>query len=283
MIEVGQVQMETEIQDERSRKRQEIGLSAGRPTAKAAPQRPPDETVPLGQRWWLIALFSLAALATTLLILARFLGSPTNWSQLEWPTFSGTAQEAVTTDVTTDESVLNVSQDRPSQAESDPSIVDVETSFGEDTYKIEVEPGQAEWMSMGVLAPVPHRVATEVTVSDATPDGYGGLMGRYQDDNNFYLFWVNGQQEFQVLLQSGGQLYALRDWTALETVNPAGSANQLAIEDNGRTLKFFNNDTLLMEIKNLIFPVADVGVIGGATGDVTAEVAFERFELDRIK
>jgi len=262
-----------DTENERARKRVEIGLSPERPTANASPLRPPDQPVSLNQRRWLAALFGLAALAVLLLIWAKFIGSPTAWSEISRS--GDLSEQPSASNGLTDESL--VLDEDAGEGPWDMGALE------EGTYRMRIEPGQAAWSTLDTLAPVPHRVVADIVVSAKTPEGYGGLIGRHQNDKNFYFFWVNGKGQFQILLQSEGQLYTLRDWTDSETVNLAGTLNKLAIEDNGSTLKFFNNDVFLIEVGNLIFPVADVGVIGGAAGEIVAEVEFDRFELIRTQ
>src|SRR5262245_10741673 len=72
-----------QLDDERARKRVAIGLAPRRPTAKAAPQRPPDEHTGVLQRWWTVWLLLAVTAATVLLLFAKVLDSPTDWSPVQ--------------------------------------------------------------------------------------------------------------------------------------------------------------------------------------------------------
>ncbi len=53
----------------------------------------------------------------------------------------------------------------------------------------------------------------------------------------------------------------------------------LAVEDDGQTLRFYGNNMLLYEIKQIDLPAGDVGLVGGAEERGAAEVQFDRLQL----
>src|SRR5690606_16714437 len=84
---------ETEL-DERARKRMEVGLSPRRPTAKAAPQRPPDvQTLPMPPLALALLLLLILALTTGLVVMNLTGWAPT-WWPLALPTGGGTDRQA---------------------------------------------------------------------------------------------------------------------------------------------------------------------------------------------
>ena len=124
-----------------------------------------------------------------------------------------------------------------------------------------------------------HRFQTSATVAARTPWGYVGIVDHYQNQSGFYIFVVDGQGRFQVLLDKDSALTALQPWTKADYLNPAGTANVLAVEDDGQTLRFYGNNMLLYEIKQIDLPAGDVGLVGGAQERGAAEVQFDWLQL----
>ncbi|MCB0132430.1 MAG: hypothetical protein KDD78_16325, partial [Caldilineaceae bacterium] len=124
----------------------------------------------------------------------------------------------------------------------------------------------------------PLRLQATVVVNAATPTGYAGLVGRLNDGRNFYLFAVDGQGRYQVQLQRDGLWSTLRPWTSAAAIQPAGIANHLRLDDDGRTVTFAVNDTILFSTDIVRLPAGSAGVAGGAQAQ-PAQVDFSQFTL----
>lgn len=269
--------------DERARKRMEVGLSPRRPTAKSAVLRPPDvQTLPLPPAVLALTLVGVV-LATLLLVAANLNGMLPSW----WPAWNGPAatnSEPTLLEAPSQEYGLRLADDF-SQTDSPLRQGTLEGEWKlelipeESVYRIEVVPNHLAWSLVGVGALYDYRLQTSVLVDAQTPGGYAGLIARYEDDRNFYLFAVNGDGRYQIQQQVGDETVTIQPWTQAPFLNRAGSANVLTVQDNGDLLQFYGNGMLLAEITTAVEVVGYVGVAAGAVGEGAANVRFDWFQL----
>jgi hypothetical protein len=279
--------------EERARKRAQIGLSPARPTARPTFQRPPDETAGRGCLWPLVGLVAVIALATLLLLGARLSGAPTTW-----PTVQATLQSWWANLTNTRGLVAEIpfSAHPPSRYR-----LIAEENFTQTTgllacnqqdgqwdmvyqpedgiYHIEIAPNRLGWSTLGAMVVRNFRVDLALTIADLRPDGYAGLLARYQNHDNFYLFGIDGRGRYQVQLWQNGQLQTLIPWTENRRLHLAGTANILSVEDDGATLRLAVNDQPLFVVQTPVLPVGDIGVFGAAPAQSNAEVVVDWLKL----
>lgn len=306
------------ITDEAARKRQEIGLSARRETARTAVMRPPtnrgSSTVTTADRdaedvggfggWWLAAFVSLLAIATFLLVAARFLQSPTDLvtvdtqvanitrgklslqglqgvlDQVRQRTGSATSRELTPRlfdDFSSADSLLPSGGD-----DSRSQQVDVQNSV----YQMRVESGNAAWSLLGDSSLKSYRLETSARVSFEHPQSSAGLIVRFVDENHFYLFVVDGEGRFQVLRANGeGNWQELLPWLPSPAINGAGVGNVLEVEDRGSEIHFSVNGTPLFRHQvaaDEVERTGDAGLWSAATGKDLAVVEFDRIRLEPL-
>lgn len=264
-----------------SRKRTAIGLSPRRPTAQTAVHRPPRTGLFSGKNWILVGLVVGLAFATLLLLTAQLLGAPTSWVALRatvgalWRGEALPASGEQTTappgyfirfadDFTQKSALLACTQ----QAGQWRLQVDPEKGV----YQMQIWPGHAAWSTLGIQLQPPYRLEGNFTVVDLMPSASAGYIGRFQDANHFYIFVVDGLGRFQVQLWREGVLETLQPWTAHPALQPAGVANRLMFEDDGKVLRLFANDTLLYEQTAVAWPTGATGLFGGATEAGMADI-----------
>jgi hypothetical protein len=270
--------------DARARKRMEVGLSPRRPTAKAAPQRPPDvQTLPLPPA--ALALLLLGVLVVTGLLLAANVAEwrPAWWLALSTADANRTAP-AGAIPLAPDGYVLRLSEDfsQPTSAllqGEQRQEWRTELLPAESVYQMQVWPGHLAWSLLGLEAVADYRLQTNVMVATTAPDGYAGLVVRYQDERNFYLLAVDGMGRYLVQLQNGDQTVIVQPWTPVDFLNRAGSANVLTVEDRGDRLGFYGNGLLLYELAGPVLTPGFVGLAAGAPGEDVAEARFDWLQL----
>ena len=300
--------------DMRARKRIQVGLSPRRPTAKAALQRPPDyQTLPLPPLALALVLVGIVLL-TTGLVAANLLGVMPEWLP-SWQRNGATLTNAPRTLTTVGNGTggagsyaytLQLADDF-SQATSELMQGSRENEWRteliptESVYRMTVWPNHLAWSLLGQDDLQGYRLQTNTLVDGQTPGGYAGIIARYQDERNFYLFAVDGSGRFLVQQQAGEQLTTLQPWTGVPFLNSAGSANALTVEDDGTQIRFYGNSMLLFTLDTL--PAASppvtatgvsseqpavtsrmglVGLAGGAQGEDVAEVEFDWFQLYQL-
>lgn len=271
--------------DERARKRIEVGLSPRRPTAKSALQRPPDyPTLPVSPMALALVLV-LVLLGTSVLLAANLAGWTPDW----WPTRAVTEapaapQWSAATPLTGGGYRLRLAEDFSAASSTllqgeQRQEWRTELLPSDSVYRIQVWPGHLAWSLLGLDAVTNFRLQTSALVSAVTPEGYAGLIARYQDDRRFYLFAVDGQGRYSVQLQDGDQTLILQEWMSVEFLNTAGSSNVLTLEDTGAALRFYGNGMLLIEIVDPRFAAGHAGLAGGAQGSSVADLRFDWLQL----
>ncbi len=88
---------------------------------------------------------------------------------------------------------------------------------------------------------------------DTTKENAAGLVFRYQDEQNFYVFLIASDQSYDLELYKQDKLTTLIDWTESETIKRAGEPNRLRVEMTGDLIRLFVNDRLLDEISDDTF------------------------------
>ncbi len=270
--------------EERARKRVAIGLAPQRPTAKAVPQRPPPEPGFAFWRWWSVFLLMIVAGATILLITAKVLHSPTQWTVVRqnltaW--FSGKGLNApVNSQIDSlqfADDFTNTSQLLAAQQQPDQWSMQVLPQAG--VYRMVIAPSHVAWSTLGVQTSARFKLETAFALAAETPDGYGGLLGRYQNSDNFYFFVLDGQGRFRVQLRKAGVLSTVQPWTALAQAKPVGQNNLMALIDNNSRLSLYVNDELAFEKDDLLLANGQTGVVGGASDHSPAQIDIDWLKL----
>lgn len=279
--------------EERARKRAEIGLAPARPTARPTFQRPPAEAEGRGCLWPLVWLVAIIALATLLLLGARLRGTPTTWPTVQttlqswWANL--TNRRALVGEVTSPRPTLGRYQLVAEEDFTGPDGLlacnqqdgqwDMVYQPEDGIYHMEIAPNRLAWSTLGAGVLRNFRLDLALTIADLRPDGYAGLLGRYQNHDNFYLFGLDGRGRYQVQLWQNGQLQTLIPWTENGQLNLAGAANVLTLEDDGATLRLAVNDRPLFVVQTPVLPVGDVGVFGAAPAQGNAEITADWLKL----
>lgn len=133
----------------------------------------------------------------------------------------------------------------------------------------------------------------EATLLAGQPESGYGLVFRRQDNDNYYVFAVNGLRQWSVWRLQDRVWLELRQlpegetWTTAEAVLPAGQLNRLKVEATGPYLRFFVNDQALLEheLNDDAFASGGIGfyVASSRTADnPLAQVQFDHIALTSI-
>jgi hypothetical protein len=274
--------------DERARKRAAIGLAPQRPTAKASLFRPPQASESRGY-FWLVTLWVVSVMVATLLLVgARLIGSPTAWPQVQaelksW--FAHPTSDREEAPAPTNTSYQMVLEEEFEGATGLLAINHQDEQWTlaplpeEGVYHLRIWPNRLAWSTLGAQELSAYSLEGSLVIAELTPDGYAGLLARYQNRDNFYLFAVDGRQRIQVQLLADGHLQTLMPWTPMASLHPAGQPNLLALEDSGLTLRFYVNGAPLFEVSQPQLPLGDAGIFGAASPDTPAEIALDWLRL----
>ncbi|WP_298482762.1 zinc-ribbon domain-containing protein [uncultured Chloroflexus sp.] len=90
------------------------------------------------------------------------------------------------------------------------------------------------------------------------PDGAAGLIFRYQDADNFYLFSVSNDGYYALELLENDRWITLIDWTQHEAIHPEN--NRMRVELRGDEITLFVNDRRLEQTRDPTFTRGEVGL-----------------------
>lgn len=256
--------------EERARKRKAIGLSPQRPTARTVIHSPPEarREVPLT----LLATLVLAAIVIT----AAFWRPALSWLR---PVLKPDLAEMdpgrliVRDDFSEPKFALIVSSDQ-----------DSDQRYIGDLYRMQVtRPGVREWATLGQLNLGAYRFEADLRLAsqEAYASGYGGLIARYQNDQNFYLFVIDNQGKYQIELVEKGVWRTIRPWTKTDAL-VSGRQNVLSVADNGAELRFFINANSIDVVADPRHPTGDVGLVVGARSQGQGQGLFDWVALYEI-
>jgi hypothetical protein len=160
------------------------------------------------------------------------------------------------------------------QDEVMPGVMAATVLQDEGVYRMQAWPEHIGWTLYQSQDLPSNRIETSAVIDPATPDATAGVIGRFVDEQNFYLFTVNGAGELAGYVWIDGQRTVLQPPATSPFVYPAGKANRLSLEDDGEQLRFFVNQALMGRVLPEL-PAKRAGIAVTATGEKPATVDFD--------
>lgn len=274
--------------DSQAQKRVAIGLSPRRPTASSVVRRPPRSALTKGQQWALAGLVAALLVATLLLTVAKATGASTAWPQVRMQLAAWVLGEPLPGVPTQSAPLPDYTLRMEDTFDSKTGLLACNQQAGQWTtdivpeqgiYRFQLWPGRLAWSTLAVENLNPYWLEASFTIVDVMPEGYTGLLGRYQDAQTFYLFVIDGAARYQVLLWQAGVLTTVQPWTPSPAVNGAGYENVLGLADDGATLRLYANDQLLYTVDAPALPPGMTGLVGGAGERTMAEITVDWLRL----
>jgi hypothetical protein len=106
----------------------------------------------------------------------------------------------------------------------------------------------------------------------------GGLLFRFLDQKNLYVFDANGSQQISIAILKDDEWQYLLDWTYTPELRRDGM-NRLTMLVQGRHYKFFVNDVLVHEMEDAQLSGGGAGIVAEISNDDKAEFQFDNFRL----
>jgi len=266
--------------DTRARKRQAIGLEAQRPTARPTVQRPPEARTTISS-WWLVVFLLLLIGSVGLILTGQFMQQgPTALPNLRgWFAPGDNTGQLPEYALVTPGYTLWMNDDFTDgsvylQDHTAPGVMAATVLPAVGRYRMQAWPGHIGWTLYQTQDLPANRIETSATIDPAAPEGTVGVIGRFVDERNFYLFTVNGAGEFAGFVWIDGRRYVLQPPATSPLVFAAGTANTLSLEDDGDQLRFFVNQALMGRTRPEL-PAKRVGIAVTAAGEKPATVDFD--------
>ncbi len=108
--------------------------------------------------------------------------------------------------------------------------------------------------------------------------GYG-LLYRYQDPSNYYLFAIGGDGYYTVAIVQNGALTPLRAWSQWPHVRRGAAANRLRARCIGAVCSFYVNGEFTTQITHDAFLTGDLGFWAQTFSDDALDVVLEELRL----
>jgi len=121
------------------------------------------------------------------------------------------------------------------------------------------------------------------TTIDGPEESAAGLLFRYQDDKNFYLFTVTGDGRYGLDMYKDDKLTTLIDWTESSAINKVGALNSLRVETVGDNIRLYANDKLLDEISDGTFTRGKTAIAINTFDDPKLTVTFDNLVIRSLK
>lgn len=145
------------------------------------------------------------------------------------------------------------------------------------------QPGQISWTHAG-RAFNDVIITTQATQAGGPDDNAYGVICRYQDENNFYVFLISGDGYYAIGKYQTGEpniiyLTADQKYIASEAINQGNDTNQLRISCVGNELGLQVNGVPLLTVTDPTFVRGDVGVAASTMAPGTAVIQFDNFQV----
>jgi hypothetical protein len=146
-------------------------------------------------------------------------------------------------------------------------------------YRVRLaRPGQHGWASAGVNIG-DFEVEVEVISTLPSEDVGFGLLYRYQDPDNHYLFAIGGDGYYTVALVRAGEISALREWEQFPHIRRGAATNRLRVHCRGSRCRFYINDEFAAEIDEGTYSRGDLALWAQTFSDRELELLFTSFRV----
>jgi len=154
---------------------------------------------------------------------------------------------------------------------------DGEWGYRDGVYRIAVEvPDMAIWANREQREEWTDMIVEVEAYRDTGPiDNQYGIIVRYRDQGNFYLFSVASDGLYAVQMLRNDQWIDLHPWTASQAVRQETGVNVLRVECEGSVIRFFANGQFLTEVDDITFPSGSVGLLAGTFAEGGVVIHFD--------
>lgn len=111
-------------------------------------------------------------------------------------------------------------------------------------------------------------------------DGEMGLIFRFVDNRNFYLFAVRSQGDYALLREVAGEWQTVVDWTESDAlVTGEGALNRIGVLAEGKQITLLINDVAVVQVEDDAFSAGKLGLAAGTFDEGGLQVAFDNLDV----
>jgi hypothetical protein len=169
----------------------------------------------------------------------------------------------------------------PSDFWSDEATDTSERFFDEGAYQIAIyEPQTVAWGLADDLAFENFLAATDASAWAGPLDNQLGIIFRYEDRNNFYIYRISSDGYYSLARLVDGEWESLVSWTASEAIDQEEDAKnllELLVEDG--SIHMLVNGELLDTFEDEDSYEGGIGLMAGAYDEADVQIGFDNFAV----
>lgn len=158
---------------------------------------------------------------------------------------------------------------------------DSEWGYQDGEYRILVtKPKWVVWIKPGTSYDIANlSLSVEAHSVAGTDDNEYGVIFRYLDGDNFYMFTISSDGQYHVQMQVKNEWVPLKPWTKSAIIHQGRATNLIRVEARGTELQFFVNGELLTIVDDATFTSGNFGLVVGTFDEGGVEVRFDSVVL----
>ncbi len=123
------------------------------------------------------------------------------------------------------------------------------------------------------------QVEVDATRIGGPTDNDFGLVCRYLDAENFYIFLISSDGYYGIAKLKDNQhsLIGIDQLQYTSAITPEQPVHRIRADCQGQTLRLYVDGNLLMEAQDADFSTGDVGVLAGAYATPGVDILFDNF------
>ncbi|MCX6025899.1 MAG: serine protease [Chloroflexi bacterium] len=163
---------------------------------------------------------------------------------------------------------------------SDETVI---TDYAQGGYRIWVNDSQLDVWGQPGLDVVDAIMEVEATTLGGPQDNDFGVLCRYQDNQNYYLFEISSDGYAIIAMYRAGEWVGLSSdqYQPSDAIAQGEATNRIRAECIGPTLRLYVNDELVAEAEDSTLPSGDVGLIAGTFDEAGTDILFDNFKVSR--
>ena len=110
-------------------------------------------------------------------------------------------------------------------------------------------------------------------------DNQFGVIARYRDSDNFYVFAISSDGYYRVRKQVDDEWETLVEWTTSPHIKQGESTNHLTLIAQGADFGFYVNGEHLVDVTDASFTEGDTGLVAGTFDEAGVRIHFDNLEV----
>jgi hypothetical protein len=120
----------------------------------------------------------------------------------------------------------------------------------------------------------------DVAQVEGNPDGAYGLIFRFANRDNFYIYRITADGYYSLWRKVGGEWEMMVDWTATDALETGLDAdNRIAVLAMGAEISLLANNQVIYAGTDGLLPVGQVGLAAGTYEEPAIKTRFDNFAL----